>query len=122
MKLFEKINSADLEGMSRQEFDALPFGAILLDRQGVVQRYNEWEARLAQRDPGRVIGRNVFTDIAPCTDVAAFRGRLEELVESGQKSYFFDYTFRFPWGERRVRVRFLIESPDMRWVFVTSIV
>jgi len=121
LRNFEQITSQDLEGLSLTDFDTMPFGAILLDRHGVVKTYNRWEANLARRDPSSVLGKNFFTEVAPCTDVAAFRGRLDELANSGEASYVFDFEFKFPWGERRVRIRFLIESADERWVFVTDV-
>jgi len=98
----------------------LPFGMIRLDAAGVVKAYNEWEARLARREARDVIGKNFFTDVAPCTNVASFRGKLDELAVSGDKTYIFDYDFLFPWGTRRVRIRFVIESMDERWVHVTN--
>lgn len=116
----EHVTSRDLAGASPAEFDAMPFGMIQLDRDGIVKTYNAWEAQLARRAPGDVIGKNFFTDVAPCTNVAQFRGQLEQLVASGQKSYIFDYQFSFPWGARLVRVRFVIESENERWVLVTN--
>ncbi|WP_275939080.1 PAS domain-containing protein [Polyangium spumosum] len=118
---FEQVTSRDLSGMSAAEFDGLHFGAIRLDRHGTVKAYNDWEAALARRDKGTVLGKNFFTDVAPCTDVAAFRGRLDRLALSGDKSYVFDFDFEFPWGKRKVRIRFLVESDDERWVFVTDV-
>jgi photoactive yellow protein len=120
-KNIEQITSQDFAGKSPAEFDAMAFGMIQLDREGVVRTYNEWEAKLARRDAQDVIGRNFFTDVAPCTNVASFRGKLDELVASGEKTYIFDYEFTFPWGVRRVRVRFVVESDNERWVLVTNV-
>lgn len=120
-KNFEQVTSLDLSKMSSSEFDGMPFGAIRLDHHGIVKAYNRWEANLARRDKEGVLGKNFFTDIAPCTDVAAFRGRLDRLATSGDKSYVFDFDFLFPWGKRKVRIRFLVESNDERWVFVTDV-
>jgi photoactive yellow protein len=117
----EQITSQDLADTSPAEFDAMPFGMIRLDRAGVVKTYNEWEAKLARRKAQDVIGKNFFTDIAPCTNVAEFRGKLDQLAAMGEKTYIFDYDFAFPWGSRRVRVRFVIESDDERWVLVTNV-
>ncbi len=116
----EQVTSQDLVQKSAAEFDAMPFGMICLNRAGIVTIFNEWEATIARRAAKDVIGKNFFTDIAPCTDVAEFRGKLEQLAASGEKTYIFDYNFLFPWGNRRVRVRFVIESNDERWVLVTN--
>lgn len=117
----EQLTTRDIDKMLPAEFDAMPFGMIQLDRAGVVKTYNAWEAQLARRKPSEVIGKNFFTDVAPCTNVAEFRGQLDALCASGGKSYIFDYDFSFPWGRRRVRVRFVIESNDERWVLVTNV-
>ena len=55
--------------MSEEQLDALPFGAIRLDMTGKILTYNMTESKLTGRDPKRVIGRNFFTDVAPCTNV-----------------------------------------------------
>lgn len=117
----EQLTSQDIGTMSSAEFDAMPFGMIKLDREGVVKSYNSWEAQLARRKASEVIGKNFFTDVAPCTNVAEFRGQLDALCAAGGKSHIFDYDFAFPWGRRRVRVRFVIESTDERWVLVTNV-
>lgn len=120
LKHIEQITSDDLAQLDPSEFDSLPFGMIRLDRAGTVQLYNAWEGRLARRNPKNVVGKNFFTDIAPCTNVASFRGKLDELASGGGKTYVFDYDFTFPWGARRVRIRFVVESVDERWVLVTD--
>lgn len=121
LKNIEQLTSRDISSMSPAEFDAMPFGMIRLDQAGVVKAYNRWEAQLARRNVNDVVGKNFFTEIAPCTNVAEFRGKLDELVATGGKTYVFDYDFQFPWGTRRVRVRFVVESDDERWVLVTNV-
>jgi photoactive yellow protein len=116
---FDDMTSHDLQGLSREDFDRLPFGAILLDRTGTVKAYNLWESKLARRRVDSVLGKNFFLDVAPCTDVAVFRGKLQIMVPG--QSHVFDYQFDFPWGRRAVRIRFLVESMDERWVFVTDV-
>jgi photoactive yellow protein len=69
----EMIRMADT--LTDAELDALPVGAILLDTEGRVLRYNRAEASLARLSPGEVIGRNFFSEVAPCTRVREFQGR-----------------------------------------------
>ena len=57
-------------------FEGLPFGVIRLTGDGVVEAYNDTEARHARRPAASVIGRNFFNEVAPCTNVRAFAGRL----------------------------------------------
>lgn len=65
-------NLQELEKITRMlphELDALPFGAIRLDKDGTILSYNMTESKLTGRDPKKVIGRNFFEDVAPCTNV-----------------------------------------------------
>lgn len=117
----EQATAEALHELSGADLDAMPFGMIRLDRNGVIKAYNQWEAKLARRNANDVVGKNFFTDIAPCTNVIEFRGKLDELVNGPTKSHVLDYSFPFPWGIRRVRVRFVVESADERWVLVTNI-
>lgn len=118
---FDEMTSEEVQGMTKEAFDALPFGTIRLDRHGTISVFNRWEAHLAHRKQAAVIGKNFFRDIAPCADVAEFRGRLEEMCRDGITTQIFDFVFSFPWGQRAVRVRFMIASEDERWVFITDV-
>lgn len=106
--------------MSEAEFDALPFGVIRLDAEGKVLAYNAAESALARRKKEQVIGRNFFTEVAPCTNTDAFAGRFHALCAAAvADSQTFDYPFQFPWGVRHVRIRLLFDKVRNAWVFVT---
>jgi photoactive yellow protein len=99
--------------LSPDEIDVLPFGAIVIDGDGTILRYNEFEARLARLDPSRVVGKNFFKDIAPCTAVRGFEGRLHEFVESQERvSVTFDYRFAFKHGVEDVAITFMKMAAD----------
>lgn len=118
----ESLTSERLRAMTAEEFDRLPFGAIKLDADGRVVAYNPAEASLARRAAHTVLGRRFFEDVAPCTNVACFRGRLDALVARGEDATErFDYQFRFPWGARDVRIRLMVLKDGARWVFVTAL-
>ena len=112
-ELFREVGS-----LRREQFDLLPFGAILLDPRGNVLQYNRTEADLSQREPEEVVGRNFFEEIAPCTNVRDFRGRFVEAVWKRELDATFDFTFRFAHGWRQVRIR-LVTLADTRNVLVT---
>ena len=116
----ECLTVRDLRAMTDQDLDALAFGAIELDENDIVISYNQAEAELAQRSPEHTIGKNFFTEVAPCTDTPGFRGVLEDMKRNNEETRAVDYTFSFPWGERLVRVRFLRNGPSV-WVFVTPL-
>lgn len=108
--------------MSAEEFDRLPFGAIKLDEEGRVVAYNAAEAALARRATKSTLGRRFFEEIAPCTNVEGFRGRLDALVARGEEATeCFDFRFLFPWGVREVRIRLMVLRGGGRWVFVTAL-
>lgn len=112
------IREDTLGHLGEAAFDALPFGSIKLDSLNRVVLYNAFEAQLARRSAADTIGRFFFRDIAPCTDNAMFRGRLQELVKSSESRARFNYRFLFPWGMRDVRIQFWVPSFAERWIFV----
>ncbi|HEX3464595.1 MAG TPA: PAS domain-containing protein [Candidatus Elarobacter sp.] len=95
-------------GLGEDEIDALPFGLIAVDAAGTIRRYNAYESRLSRLSKDRVLGRNFFTEIAPCTAVKEFQGRFERFAaEPGEGAESFDFEFRFPFGRQFVNVTFL---------------
>ncbi|HEX8153588.1 MAG TPA: PAS domain-containing protein [Thermoanaerobaculia bacterium] len=108
-----------VDGMSASELDGLPFGAIRLDKNGTILSYNATEAKLTGRDPKRVIGKNFFTQVAPCTNVQAFAGRFREGVAKGDMHEIFPYRFDFEMAPRDVTVTlFYSQQTGTAWVFV----
>ncbi|HEV2801090.1 MAG TPA: PAS domain-containing protein [Pyrinomonadaceae bacterium] len=113
------VTAADLSAMTKDELDALPYGAIRLSAYGTILSYNATEGRLTGRTPERVLGRNFFLDVAPCTDVQEFHGRFRELVH-GQGSLLYEFTFEFPFNPpARVSITFLRDrGDDSVWVLI----
>ncbi|MDP2877664.1 MAG: EAL domain-containing protein, partial [Holophaga sp.] len=64
-----------VDSLEERSLDALPFGAIQLASDGTILQYNRYEEDLARRKASDVIGKNFFTQVAPCTDVREFAGR-----------------------------------------------
>lgn len=117
MEALQELES--ITRMSEHELDALPFGAIKLDKTGKILSYNMTESKLTGRDPRRVIGRNFFTDVAPCTNVQSFAGRFREGVAKGDMHVIFPYRFDFEMAPRDVSVTlFYSKNTDTAWVFV----
>jgi len=117
----DAITLDDLKTLSAEQFDALPFGAIKLDPDGVVLGYNFKEAKLARKQRDEVIGKAFFVEVAPCTDNVDFRGRLDALAKDGGGTQAFDYVFAFAWGKRSVRMRILVDPLGVWWLFVTNL-
>jgi photoactive yellow protein len=95
-----------ISALSPEELDGLPYGMITLDAAGRVIHYNDTESRLVGLPKERVIGRNFFQDIAPCTRLREFEGRFRELVldPTRVRVKTFDFVFRFPRGDQHVTV------------------
>lgn len=120
MQMTETLQDLEqIDRMSEAELDELPFGAIRLDKNGTVLSYNMTESKLTGRDPKRVIGRNFFTDVAPCTNVQAFAGKFREGVANGDLHTIFPYRFDFEMAPRDVTVTlFYSQQTGTAWVFV----
>ena len=77
------------------------------------------EAKLTGRDPQRVIGKNFFTQVAPCTNVQRFAGKFREGVAAGELHEVFPYRFDFEMAPRDVTVTlFYSKTTETAWVFV----
>lgn len=83
--------------------DLLPYGVIVVDAAGVVLYYNKREEQIAGRRQGEVIGRNFFTEVAPCTNVKEFFGRFEAVLVSDHAAVF-DFVFPFTPTPRHVSI------------------
>jgi len=91
-----------------ERLDELPFGAIVIDAKGTILEYNEYERRLAHLERAAVVGKNFFRDVAPCTGVQAFEGRLRAFLKTNDRvSESFDYFFPFRHGAVTVEITFL---------------
>jgi len=110
---------AEVDSFNTTQLDALPFGAIQLDRSGTILQFNEYEANLSNRRAPDTVGRNFFQDVAPCTAVKEFEGRFLAGIESGELHATFDYTFEFRPRPRDVTVTlYYSAATDTVWVFV----
>lgn len=96
--VIERVSDCD-----REALDALPFGLVRLDAVNRVTAYNTAEARLSHRAPADVIGRDFFTEIAPCTNVRELAGWLEAARQAGRsESHRLKFIFDFPHGRQFV--------------------
>ena len=84
--------------------DLLPYGVIVVDADGNVLYYNDREEQIAGRRREDVIGRNFFTEIAPCTRVQEFREPFSEAMRTGRALPAFRFRFPFPGNPRDVDI------------------
>ena len=73
--------AARVEQLSHEQIDQLPFGAILLDNEGIVLFYSAAERRLSGY-PGEAVGKNFF-EIARCFGKVDLRARAQSARQGG---------------------------------------
>ena len=111
-----------VEGISHMtpaEIDRLPIGVLKLDADGTILSYSDTESRFSGVLRDEALGRNFFTDIAPCTSVSQFRERFSAGVRDGTLNEVMSYVFRFPKRQMRVMLDMrAAREPGQGWVFV----
>lgn len=120
-----KFGSDDLENRlatdpSRAEL--LPFGAILVDQQGEVLRFNHVESGISGRNTADVVGRNFFNDVAPCAKGQVFYNHFFRAVADGHVNTMFDYQFDYKMKATNVRIH--MKSADASrgiWIFIKRV-
>ena len=114
--LLTRFDPVDLERAKRlhgENLDVLPFGVIVVDKDGTIVEYNAYEREMAQIGARPVIGLNFFRDIAPCTAIQEFQGRFREFLSSDETRIEpFEFLFPFTRGPQKVTVVFVRLSND----------
>jgi photoactive yellow protein len=114
---FQDLESK-LAAMDNEDLDNLAFGAIQLDKNGIIKRYNATESALTGRDPGEIIGKNFFEDVAPCTDRKGFRDVFEMGVATGDLNAFIEWSFDHLMSPTKVQVHMKKTAAGSYWIFV----
>lgn len=102
-----------------QRAEYLPFGAVMLDRNGTIVKYNKAESVIASRVPEDVIGKNFFSEVAPCAKGKRFHGEFLKFHQTGQINVMFDYKFAYKGANVAVKIH-MKAQPDGQhcWLFV----
>ena len=101
---FETITLPTLVDMQAAVRDALPFGVVGLQRDGLVAVYNATEARLAGLDAKAVIGSAFFEAVAQCMNNFMVAQRFEDETELDE---IIPYVLTLRMRPTRVRLRIL---------------
>ena len=75
--------AARLDGLDATELDELPFGVIGFDAHERVDLYNRHESEAAGLGKARVVGRALFTEVAPCMNNVMVAQRFREARAAG---------------------------------------
>jgi photoactive yellow protein len=105
-----------IEQLSQAELDELPFGVILLDRDGIVKFYSQTEAR--QSGYGKLpLGQNFFA-LSRCMAGDSFHGRITRAMEAGPVDLEFGWAGDFADPKREMRIRVQSARQGGVWVMV----
>jgi photoactive yellow protein len=105
-----------LEKLSEQELDDLPFGVIRIDSAGEVLFYSKTEARLSGY--GQIpTSRNMF-ELSSCLGSDDFRGRIERAIEQGPVNLDIGWSGDFTSPKRDLRFYIRSSTPNDIWILV----
>jgi photoactive yellow protein len=107
-----------LKELSRDALDALDFGVIEVDDDGVVQFFNRYESQMSGVAPETATGKNFFTEVAPCSNNRLFVGRFKKGLRRGELDERFTYTYTYKMSPTLVDVRLYRDEDDRNWILV----
>lgn len=106
--------------MDSGELDHLDFGVIGFDDEGRVREYNQHESSIAGLTRERVLGRLLFSEVAPCMGNAMVAGRFARAAaDDAALDATVDYVLTLRMRPVRVRLRLLSEpGAPLRYLLV----
>jgi photoactive yellow protein len=104
--LLEALEAIPLDGI-----DGFGFGLIVMSRSGAVTGYNALESQRSGLRAERVMGRNFFVDVGPCTNNYLVAQRFADCAELDEQ---LDYVFTFRMAPTPVRLRLLARAGSLR--------
>jgi photoactive yellow protein len=90
--------SQDVPQVDFSTLDLLPYGIIVVDEKGAILYYNTREEQIAGRRREDVLGRNFFTEVAPCAQVHEFYDQFQETMN--REGWVANFMFRFPFPDQ----------------------
>ncbi len=114
----ESALHARLDACSDAELDALVFGVIGFDAEGLVCRYNHFESQAAGLSPARVLGHPFFTVVAPCMNNFMVAQRFEDAEDAATVlDATLPYVLTLRMRPVKVQLR-LLAQPGAAWRYV----
>ena len=83
------------DALRPDELNVVNNGVIGLDDTGRILSYNERETEFSGLEASQVLGRNFFTEIAPCCNNSLIYGAFRKGVENNDLNLRIDYTFTY---------------------------
>jgi photoactive yellow protein len=104
--------------LSPAELNNLPFGVIQLDPEGKVTFYSKTEAEQSGYRDRRAIGRDFFTQMAPCLGTPERLHRIDQARREGTLDISFEQIGDFDDAERELHVRVVSAPGGGLWLFL----
>lgn len=108
---FADIRLNELDELDDQELDFLPFGVIGMSGDGIVEIYNQTEARLAGLSRDKVLGSHFFSTTAQCMNNFLVAQRF---VDEAELDVVIDFVLTLRMRPTPVRLRLLKSSFSRR--------
>ncbi len=119
MPEFADVSIEQLASLDAAARDALDYGVIGLDRDGIVTIYNATESANAGLSPERVVGKPFFTDVAQCMNNFLVAQRFDDQSELDDT---IDFTLTFRMRPTPVRLRMLqSDAVGTRFVLINRV-
>ncbi|MGO3928634.1 hypothetical protein NP284_10030 [Rhodopseudomonas pseudopalustris] len=106
-----------IEQLAPEQIDALPFGVIKLDGNGIVTVFNRTEAIESGYKSRPALGLDFFLQVAPCMGQPEFRGRIEQARQLGRVDIELGWVGDFSDINRSLQVRIQSASDGGLWIF-----
>jgi len=87
--------TTDQEALTPSEFNQAQNGVVGLDDVGTILSYNRRESEFSGLEPSVVVGRNFFTDIAPCCNNSLIFGAFQKGIAANELNLRVPYTFTY---------------------------
>ena len=101
-----------LASLSTNDLDALDFGVIGIDAGTLVRVYNNFESTAAGLPQAGVLGKPLFTVVAPCMNNFMVAQRFEDAARDGSRlDATLDYVLTLRMRPIKVKLR-LVATPD----------
>ena len=109
-----------LSSASAEELDALDYGVIGFDDEGIIFAYNRFESEFAGYVSAEVIGTNIFSELVPCANNSLVRGRFVTARDAQEDLHHeMSYVFTYRMAPTPVRLELRREhSTGTNWLLV----
>ena len=107
-----------LSEASSEQLNALAFGVIGFDDEGLVKVYNAYESEMAGLSLESVIDADLFSTVAPCMNNFLVAQKFEDAIdEKAELDETMDYVLTLKMKPTRVKLR-LISAPQLPYNYV----